>query len=108
MSMASLAEKISDDIDERLFPVIRGVTSLNRLFSLLLDDAEPCPWARVNGAIRMAQVAYLGRRLDMAPAYVRANLKFHERQIVADLGEGADWASYIDRIIEDAANTVSA
>ena len=104
MSMAALSEKIKADVQERLIPVIRGVTSLDRLLSLLLDDAEPCPWVRINGAIRAAQIAYVARRLDKGPAEIRAMLKPHERQIVANLGRGAeDSALYIERIIENSA-----
>jgi hypothetical protein len=59
-------EILKHDFEQCLFPIIQPILAIEHLFSLLLDDVEPCPWMRVNGGIRIAQVACLGRQLQMS------------------------------------------
>ncbi|MBR1120784.1 hypothetical protein JQ628_04590 [Bradyrhizobium lablabi] len=100
---ADLVDLISEAVRYQLFPVIREVTNLGRLLSLLEKDEEPVRWVHVNGAMRAAQIAYLARLLGMGTAEIRSMLRRRENELVAHLrGATLDCASYIERIIDDA------
>jgi hypothetical protein len=102
MSDAELAESLTWAINEMLFPVIRDVTNLDRFISLLMCDEEPVRWLHVNGAIRMAQIAYLARKLGTDTIEIRSMLQRRANEIRVHLGRGAlDPTAYIDRIIAD-------
>jgi hypothetical protein len=95
-------ETIKGAIRDKLFPLIRDVTSVDRLMSLLAVDDEPVRWLHVNGAMRAAQIAYLARELGVATADIRSMLRPREIEVSAHLAGGKlDPASYIDRVIED-------
>jgi hypothetical protein len=109
MSGPALARKVRDDIERILFPVIRGITTLDRFLAFALRDEEPCPWVRCNCAMRAAIVAYLARQLDAQPGEVRAMLAPHKKQIEPVLrgGREPDPDAYIERLIEDAAASIA-
>jgi hypothetical protein len=67
MSEAALAEKVTCAIRDDLLPVVRSILAPGDLFSLLLEDVEPCRWLRVSGALRAAIIVYLGRRMGWRP-----------------------------------------
>lgn len=102
MSGVVLAEKVGHDIEQQLFPIIRDVTDLDRLLSLLLVDAEPYPWIRCNGAMRAAMIVNLSRRLGMQPRKIHTLLKSHHKRIATNLFRASDRdpSSYVERIIE--------
>jgi hypothetical protein len=109
MSDGDLAELLTWAIREMLFPVIRDVTNLDRFISLLMCDEEPVRWVHVNGAMRMAQIAYLARRLGMGAIEIRSMLERRANKIRAHLGRGAlDPAAYIDQVIVDSETAVLA
>ena len=99
----ALAAKIKHDVEERLFPVIRGVTRLDLLLAFLLTDAEPCPWYRCNGAMRAAMIVDLAARLELAPAESCKLLEPHLKDIAHHLHGAPDLAPrlYVDKIIRD-------
>lgn len=103
MSGAALAEKIKHDITQQLFPIIRDVTSLDRLLALLLVDAEPYPWIRCNGAMRAAMIVNLACRLGKHPSEIPTLLTPHNKEIANNLRKAPDPDpnSYVERIIED-------
>jgi hypothetical protein len=104
MSGVELAEKIKIDIQELLFPVVRGVTTLDRLLSLLVVDEEPCPWVRCNGAIRAAMIVNLARQAGMESVDIHQLLKAYYNEISRHLsGPDRNPNSYIEKIIEDSA-----
>jgi hypothetical protein len=103
-----LAEKIKSDIERFLFPVIREVTTPDRLMALLLADEKPCLWKLTNGAMRAAMIVYLAQRAGWASADVRRRLEPYKEIISWPIRDGrvADPDAYIDRIIVDAESAV--
>lgn len=104
MSGPALATKIKNDIEQRLFPVVRNVTNFGRLISLLLADGEACRWFRSNSALRAGTIVNLASRSGMHADQVRALLTPRLEQIAIDLRSAPDPdpASFVDRIIADA------
>jgi hypothetical protein len=105
MSGSALAAKIKRDVEQKLFPVIRGITSLDLLLSFWLIDAEPCPWYRCNGAMRAAMIVNVARRVGIAPAEIRKLLEPRLREIGRPHLHKAlepDPGSYADKVIRDA------
>lgn len=100
MPMTSLAEKIGLDVRERLVPIIHNVTSAGTLLSLLVEDVEPCPWYRVNGAIRAAQIVYLARRLGIGVDEIAEMLRPYEKILATSLPNGVKPGSYVDAIVQ--------
>lgn len=103
-SGSAVAAKITDDIEKRLFPVVRGVTNLGRLISLLLADGEACRWFRSNSALRAGIIISLASQSGMHADQVRAFLTPRLESIGMDLRDAPDPdpASYVNRIITDA------
>ncbi|MBV8755037.1 MAG: hypothetical protein JO328_19445 [Hyphomicrobiales bacterium] len=110
MTGAELAKKIRGDMDEKLFPIIRNVRTLNDLLSVLLLDVEPFPWVRCNGAIRAGEVVDLARRLGMNPSEIRTLLKPFSRWIRVNLAKAPDPDPdmYVERLIHDSSGNGSA
>jgi hypothetical protein len=98
------AQKVRADVEQQLFPIIRGVTSLDRLFSLLQTDQEPHPWLRCNGAMRAAMIANLGQRIGLQRAQIYDYLTPRMTHISHHLTEEAegDPLAYVESIIADA------
>jgi hypothetical protein len=99
---AALVSLIKAAVQDKLFPVIRDVTNLGRLLSLLERDEEPVRWVHVNGAMRAAQIAYLARVLGIVTVEIRSMLRRRENELFAHLkGATLNSASYIERVIDD-------
>jgi hypothetical protein len=86
MSEAALVGKVSGDIRDTLFPVIRPVLSVADLFVLLLKDEEPCRWGRVSGTMRGAMIVFLGRRLGIERREIETMLQPYLKDIGAHMG----------------------
>jgi len=109
MSGADLAAKVRDDVERKLFPLIRQVTTCDRLLMLLDTDAEPYSWVYTNGAMRTAMMAHVAwHQLGMRPEQIRALLLPHAKEIGLNLrgASDPDPQSYIERIIADCVSTV--
>jgi hypothetical protein len=104
MTGLELAQRVQADVEQKLFPIIRGVTSLDRLFSLLQTDQEPHPWLRCNGAMRAAMIANLGQRIGLQGAQVHDYLTPRMKHISHHLTEEAegDPLAYVESTIADA------
>jgi hypothetical protein len=89
MSGAALADKVKYDVRNVLFPVVRSVLSTADLFSFLVRDDESSRWLRVSGAIRAAQIVYLGRQLGMETTELKAKLQPYLKEIGANIGGNA-------------------
>jgi hypothetical protein len=101
-----LARKVGEDIEQRLLPLIRNVTRLDRFCSVLLSDAEPFRWPYSNGAMRAAMIVHLAQRLGMRPREIHARLEPYFKRIAYEL-RGApdpDPGSYVDRVIQDSSS----
>jgi len=106
---ADLVNLVKGAVRDQLLPVIRDVTNLGRLLSLLERDDEPVRWVHVNGAMRAAQTAFLASALGMGTVEIRSMLRRRENDLFAHLrGAKLNSASYIDRIIDDAEIAVRA
>ena len=103
MATEALREKIRRDITELLFPIVRDVTSLDRLLGLLLADGEPYPWIRCNGAMRAAIVVHLAQQVGTPLSGIRARLEPYQRRIATNIlkAPDPDPDSYVERIIRD-------
>jgi hypothetical protein len=102
MSDEDLVATIKEAVGNRLFPVIRDVTNIGRLLTLLVSDEEPVRWLHVNGAMRAAQIVYLARDLGLTANEIRLMLKPREGEIGEHLARAKiDPASYIDQVIQD-------
>jgi hypothetical protein len=104
MSGAAVAAKVRNDIEQKLLPVVRNLTSLGRFLSFLLTDVETHPWERCNAAIRAGIIVSLARETGMSPEQIRALLEPHLKQIWEAIRDAPDPdpASYVNKIIQDA------
>lgn len=97
-----LSRKLRSDVEKRLFPVIREMTTLERLVSRLLNNAEPCPWLVTNGAIRAAHIVFAARQIGTSTEKIHGMLHHFHKQIGWCLESAMAPDVYIDRIIDDA------
>jgi hypothetical protein len=103
MSNDELAMEMREAIGEKLFPIISDIVSRDQLFTLLLSDEEPVRWFHVNGAMRIAQIAYLATELHMGRIEIRSMLEPRVNELFIHLkGASLEPKLYIDRIIDDA------
>ncbi len=103
LSDDDLAVQITQDIKQKLFPVIRSVTDASQFLKFLAANAEPCPWFRCNGAIRAAMIAYLGRQTKMTSEETCSLLSPHKREISYHLVDNKiDADAYIKKIMDEA------
>jgi hypothetical protein len=106
MSGPALARKVRDDIVQKLFPVIRDVTTLDRFLSLLLTDAEPVRWPYSNGALRAAIIVHLAQRLGMRPREIHARVQPYFKRIAYMLLDAPNPSpgAFIERLIQDSSS----
>lgn len=104
MSGAAVAARVKHDVEQKLFPIIRGITKLDVLLRFWLTDGGPCPWYRCNGAMRAAMIVNVARRVGIAPAEIRKLLEPHLREISFHLKRALelDPGRYVDKVIRDA------
>jgi hypothetical protein len=102
----ALARKVRNDIEQKLFPLIRDVTSLDRFLSVLLTDTEPFRWLYSNAAMRAAMIVHLAQRLGVDSREIRASLEPHFKAIAYALLDAPDPNpdSYIESLIQDSAS----
>jgi hypothetical protein len=105
LSTLALAESLRSCIQDRLLPVVRDVTTLNKFLSILIADAEPCPWISTNGAIRTAQIVAVAGQIGVEMGQIPTLLKPRERYIFRDLseisGKKVDIGWYVDKVISE-------
>jgi hypothetical protein len=107
VSEEELAATIKAAVHDKLFPLVRSVTTLDRLLTLLIRDEEPVRWLHVNGAMRAAQIAFLARTFGMSRADVLSILAPHAKAIGTNLVRAkVDIATYIERVIDDSEEAV--
>jgi hypothetical protein len=92
-----VAAKIVEDIEHRLLPEIGSISSADALLDLLRGDDEPCRWGYMNGAIRAAQIAYLGSVTGLTEDDLRETLKARHRDITHAL-RGSDGAAFLEAV----------
>jgi hypothetical protein len=99
MSEAALLERITTDVKNALFPIIRSVLSNADLYSLLAKDVEPCRWYVVSGAIRAAMLIYLGRIMGMPTSEIEATLQPHIKDVAASINRVAP-ELFLDKVFQ--------
>jgi len=102
MSEAALAEKVTCAVRDDLLPVVRSILAPGDLFSLLLEDVEPCRWLRVSGALRAAIIVYLGRRMGMETRELESMLQPHLRDIVSGVQRGVAPSFFLSEVLQRA------
>jgi hypothetical protein len=102
MSEATLAEKVTWAVRDRLFPAVRSILAPADLFSLLVEDAEPCRWLHVSGALRAAIIVYLGRRMGMETRELESMLQPHLRDIVSGVQRGVAPSFFLSEVLRRA------
>lgn len=101
MDESALFDKISFDVRGRLFPIIKGVTTLDHLVFLLLDDAEPGPWFVTNGAIRAAHIVSAARQIGVTRTQIKEMLRPRWKWIEESLRGGVEPDVYVHKVVED-------
>jgi hypothetical protein len=99
MSEATLADKVTGVVRDLLFPVVRSILAPADLFSLLVKDAEPCPWLGVSGALRAAMIVYLGRGLGIQTGELESLLQPYLREIIGGVQRGVAPAYFLAEIL---------
>jgi hypothetical protein len=93
------------DIAERLHPVVRDMTTIDKFLSFLIKDGEPFWWALTNGAIRAAQIGALASKSGIGPDQIRSMLQPRLLLIANGFPRSSpmreDPAAYVDRILAD-------
>jgi hypothetical protein len=102
MSQEELAAKVTFDVQAQLFPVVRHITSLDRLIKRLLDDTDPCRWTFTNGAIRAAHIVGAGRQIGTSREQLRELLRPRDKWIAASLFDGMTVDCFLKKVMEDA------
>jgi hypothetical protein len=99
MSEATLADKVTGVVRDLLFPVVRSILAPADLFSLLVKDAEPCPWLGVSGALRAAMIVHLGRGLGIQTGELESLLQPYLREIIGGVQRGVTPAHFLAEIL---------
>jgi hypothetical protein len=103
---------IKSTVEDGLLPAIGAITTIPSFLSLLVANAEPCPWSSTNAAIRAAQIVALGGMCGLDFTETQASLESRElwvansvpkasvvrsnpRAFIAKLRE--DWEGYCGR-----------
>jgi hypothetical protein len=93
---------VVQDLNCHIVPFVRSLRDRDALFFLLVDDREPCPWIAVNGAMRAAQIAYLGKILGRDAASINQAVQSRKAYVTRDLEPGSDPDEFLEAVISDA------
>jgi len=102
MSEATLADKVTCAVRDLLLPVVRSILAPADLFSLLTKDVEPCRWLSVSGALRVAMIVYLGRRMGMETRELEAMMQPHLRDITNGVERGVAPSFFLSEVLQSA------
>jgi hypothetical protein len=96
-----LAQLVADFVSDHILPTVKHLTTLDRLFKLLIADVEPYPWLAVNRAIRAAQIVAIGCQLGVDKKSIRQFIAPHDHLIAQDLhgGDTHDNETCVDRYV---------
>jgi len=101
----TLGPKIRQMMTEHVLPVIKDVTTTDKLLRLLVADDMPCRWAFINGAIRAAQIVALADKCGMpvaqSAALFEARMRWIGNGFMKDSPTRGVPAEYIRRVVED-------
>jgi hypothetical protein len=99
MSEAALADKVKCAVRDLLLPVVRSILAPADLFSLLIQDVEPCRWLGVSGAMRAAMIVYLGRRMGIETRELESMLQPYLRGINQSAGRGVAPGFFLTEVL---------
>ena len=97
--LASTVARVEHDIQEILMPFIEGVCNLEALMQFLKKDALPCEWIYTNGAIRMAEILYIARKVGFKISEIEELASSLKKHIAGSLGKDADPVAYFDHVV---------
>jgi hypothetical protein len=108
-TQAEFMQKVAASVRDFLVPYVGGITTIERFYDFLAQDSEPMRWFRSGGYFRAAEVAFLGRKLGVAPDKLEQTLLPRRRETI----NGIDMKmltpdEYIARIVGDAGEAVAA
>jgi hypothetical protein len=104
-----LLETVAAAVRDYLTPYVGGVTTIERLYHFLAQDTEPIRWFRTGPHFRAAEVAFLGRKVGVAPGKLEELLSPHQRAMKNNIDATMFTPEeYIARIIQDAGAAVGA
>ena len=101
----TLGPAMQQMISEHVLPVVKDVTTIDKLLCLLLADDLPCRWFVTSGAIRAAQIIALAKKCGKPAAEIRAALEPHERWVAKGFLKASPWreapGAYVNSVLED-------
>jgi len=101
MSDDVLAERVRTGLQTKLFPLIKNASDLKGLFCLLCTDVEPFRWLYVNGAIRVAQICWLAKKMHLDDKQMYELISSYKAELGASLVRGIEPQEYITNIIAE-------
>jgi hypothetical protein len=107
----AFAAAVKQVAEHQLLPLIRDVTSKEKLFALLIRDDEPLPWVVTNCAIRAAIVVAVGAQIGVPPHEVRSQLQSKASWISVGLSKHSPFVKapndYVERVQQDWISSVT-
>jgi hypothetical protein len=106
MSDDDVFERIANDVNVKLLPIISQIKDTRALYDRLLADELPCAWFQSNGEIRAIYLLQLGDRIGIPLEQTRSAFEPHKGRIAAGLHRVPnrpllDPDEYLDRVCEE-------
>jgi hypothetical protein len=102
---SEIGEAVESIVTKHVRPLVEGVTTAEKLMSLLLENEDPFFWGATNGAIRAAQIAVLGDKsgldLDQIRSALEPRLVFVANGFFRTSRFRKEPSAYIDKILSD-------
>jgi hypothetical protein len=99
------ASRVERIVEDRLIPLVKEVTSKEKLLETLVGDKEPFPWFATNGAIRAAIIVAIANQTGVLPSQIRTELLSKAARISQGLTKHSPFVNrpeaYLIRIQED-------
>ena len=96
----ALRRSVDQALAGRQFQAVQRISTTSDLFRLLSSNNEPCPWHLVSGALRAAQVTFLGRSCGMSMEDIRSLLLTYHDEMSSSLGKRMSGAEFLNGVVE--------
>lgn len=101
-----VAATVKDAVASKLMPRFARIKTCADLFDLLSKDEEPLRWFRCNALQRIAQLAYLGKKLGYSDPDIETVVTPHFHRLKYVLDPSIAPQAYLASVIADAAAAV--
>ena len=105
LSKPQIGEAVQSNVTEHVRPVVEGITTAEKLLSLLLENKDPFFWGATTGAIRAAQIVVLGDKSGLDRDQIRSALEprltFVANGFLKTSPFRKEPSAYIDKILSD-------